>query len=110
LSEAEQQALIVEEIQRFIKMAKERGQLSIEEINELLPQEIIAPSVLDTFMLALEKNGVIITEQAENKKERDDEEALFGDGDALAEAAEEEAEEEDSDPRAYDPVRLYLRK
>lgn len=108
LSEKEQKTLIVEEIQRFIKMAKERGSLSIEEINELLPQEITLASVLDQFMQALEVNGVIITDTSENKKDKDEEDAaLFGDGTG---EDEDRDEEEDADPRANDPVRLYLRK
>src|SRR5271169_1368878 len=76
LSEKEQQVLILEEIQRFIKLAKERGTLAIEEINELLPHEMTAPTVLDQFMQALEVNGVIITDGSEAKKE-DEEERLF---------------------------------
>jgi RNA polymerase primary sigma factor len=108
LSEKEQQALIVEEIQRFIKLAKERGSLSIEEINEALPQEITLASVLDQFMQALEVNGVIITDNSESKKEKEDEETnLFAE---KSEDDEDADEEEDSDPRANDPVRLYLRK
>ncbi|MCB0351195.1 MAG: RNA polymerase sigma factor RpoD, partial [Bdellovibrionales bacterium] len=109
LSEAEQQTLILEEIQRFIKLGKERGALSIEELNELLPQEIILANVLDQFMQALDINGVIITDNSENKKDgdEDDERSLFSEG---AADDEEKDEEEDSDPRANDPVRLYLRK
>jgi len=108
LSEKEQQAIIVEEIQRFIKMSKERAMLTMEDVNELLPPEILSPIVLDQFMQALEVNGVIITDTSENKKDSDDETALFEEG---ANSEEEEAdEEESSDPRANDPVRLYLRK
>jgi RNA polymerase primary sigma factor len=107
LTEAEQHTLILEEIQRFIKLAKERGALSIEELNELLPQEIIAASVLDQFMQALDINGVIITDNSENKKDDDEEQNLFSEGSS---DEEEKDEEEDSDPRANDPVRLYLRK
>jgi RNA polymerase primary sigma factor len=109
LSEKDQQKIIVEEIQRFIKMAKEKGSLSIEEINEALPAEIIEPSVLDYFMQALDVNGVIVTDTSENKKDEEKEEEFFldkGDGDDK----EEEEEEEASDPKANDPVRLYLRK
>lgn len=106
LGEKEQHALILEEIQRFIKMAKERGALTIEDINELLPQEINLAAVLDQFMQALEINGVIVIDGTENKK--DDEERLFegenGDDD------EDGDEEDSSDPRSNDPVRLYLRK
>src|SRR5690242_1417287 len=75
----QQDELIREEIQRFIKLAKERPSLSIEEINELLPPEIIAASVLDTFMQALEVNGVAITEVSDNKDKDEEDEFFLGD-------------------------------
>jgi len=76
ISLEQQQAMIHEEIQRFVRLAKERVSIAIEEINELLPPEITAASVLDTFMQALEVNGVAITESSENKKE-DEEDQFF---------------------------------
>ena len=107
----QQQVLIKEEIQRFIKLAKDKGYLTIEEINDLLPPEILDPSVLDTFMQALEVNGVIITD-ASSKKDSESE-----DGGFLADPEKEVEEEPDEDEKAdeedvkgNDPVRLYLRK
>lgn len=105
----EQQAMIVEEIQRFIRLFKEKGPLTVEEVNETLPQDIIEPSVIDHFMQALEVNGVIISDSAENKKEGEEEEGLFLDEAARGEDDEEE-EEEKFDPKSNDPVRLYLKK
>ncbi len=110
LSEAEQQIIIVEEIQRFIKLAKERGALLIEEINELLAPEIISAPVLDHFMQALEVNGVIITDGSENKKDSDEDEGRLFEAEGFAGEDEEADEEESGDPRSNDPVRLYLRK
>lgn len=113
LSLEAQQSLIKEEIQRFIKLAKDRGFLVIEEINDLLPAEIVDSSVLDTFMQALEVNGVIVTDLAEQKKREDGD----GDGTFLADPDKEVEEEADEDEKAdeedvkgNDPVRLYLRK
>jgi RNA polymerase primary sigma factor len=108
LTLAEQEVLIREEIQRFIKMAKEKGSLTIEEINELLPQEIIAPSVLDSFMQALEVNGVVITELVEKAGE-EDLASFLADPDKEDEDLEDE-EVEAEDVKGNDPVRLYLRK
>ena len=54
LSLAEQETLIKEEIQKFVKLGKEKTSMTVEEINELLPAEILAPSVLDAFMQALD--------------------------------------------------------
>jgi RNA polymerase primary sigma factor len=104
--------LIKEEIQRFIKLAKDKGFLTIEEINEILPAEIIEASVLDSFMQALEINGVIITELSGNKEKEGEEATGF-----LADPDKEDEEEADEDEKAdeddvkgNDPVRLYLRK
>jgi RNA polymerase primary sigma factor len=112
LTLAQQEELIKEEIQRFIKLAKERPAFSIEEINDLLQPEIIAASVLDTFMQALEVNGVVITDSSENKKDDEDEEDQFFLSDPDKEEKEEEEEEKESegDAKSNDPVRLYLRK
>src|ERR1700677_1675168 len=105
----QQEEQIKEEIQRFIKLAKERAQLTVEEINELLPPEIIASSVLDTFMQALEVNGVIIADTSETKKEDEEDQFFLADPDSEVEE-DEEAEEVESDAKSNDPVRLYLRK
>ena len=108
LSLAEQEALIKEEIQRFIKLSKEKPTLTIEEINELLPPEIMAPSVLDAFMQGLESNGVVITELVENKEEGEG--AFLADPDKEDEEVDEEEAKEAEDVKGNDPVRLYLRK
>ena len=81
LTLGEQQALIKEENQRFIKLAKEKGFITIEEINELLPPEILDASVLDSFMQALEVNGVVITDLSQKKDTDDETGAFLGDPD-----------------------------
>ena len=111
LSTTDQNVLIREEIQRFIKLAKDKGFLTIEEINELLPTEIVDPAALDSFMQALEVNGVIITELSANKKEgEDDAQNFLGDPDKEEEEADEDEKLDDDDMKGNDPVRLYLRK
>src|SRR4051812_15815554 len=87
----QQEEMIREEIQRFVRLAKERTSIAIEEINELLPPEIIAASVLDTFMQALEVNGVVITEPSDKEKGEEGDQFFLGDPDK--EDKEEEEEE-----------------
>jgi len=107
LSIAEQEVIAKEELQKLIKLAKEKGRITIEEINETLPQEILAVSVLDSFMQSLEANGVVITEHSEIAKQEEQEEFLANaDEDDLDEEEVKEAE----DVKGADPVRLYLRK
>lgn len=110
LSVTEQDALIKEEIAKFVKLGKERGLLSIEEINDLLPQEITAGSVLDSFMQALEANGIVISEHSEMAKQEESEEAFLADPDKDDEEVDEEELQESEDVKGNDPVRLYLRK
>lgn len=110
LTLAQQEELIKEEIQRFIKLSKEKESLSIEEINELLPPEIINPQVLDSFMQALEVGGVIISESLENSKEEGDEGFMLGDPDKETKEEEDEEAEVAEDTKSNDPVRVYLRK
>lgn len=110
LSVDEQLAVVKEEIQRLTKAAKDRGAITIEEINESLPPEIIAASVLDHLMQSMELAGVNITEPSENKKEEEDGESFFLDDSASNAKEEQEEEEEVADTRSNDPVRLYLRK
>jgi len=108
LSVQEQLVLIKEEIQRFTAIAKDKGSLSIEEINELLPPEIVAAEVLDQFMQALEVAGVDFTESSENSKDGESSDTFYlGDPNAQEEEEEKEVAE---DTKSNDPVRLYLRK
>ncbi len=112
LTPLEQQTLIKEEVDRFLRLGREKGFLTVEEINELLPVELIDPTALDIFMQALDTAGVIITELAAQKKDGDEEgQAFLADPDA---EQEEEDEDEDAgesdDVKGNDPVRLYLRK
>jgi len=107
----QQQAMIKEEIQRFTKIARDKGHLTIEEINELLPQEIIDASVLDSFMQALEVNGVIITDATQKKDGEEGEQGFLADPDSEAEEeADEDEKADEEDVKGNDPVRLYLRK
>ncbi|KYG60642.1 RNA polymerase sigma factor RpoD [Bdellovibrio bacteriovorus] len=110
LSLQEQETLIKEEIQRFLKLAKEKGALTIEEINDLLPPEIIAPSVLDAFMHALEGGGVVISDLSETSKEEEGEGAFLESPDSEDEEIDDEEKAESEDVKGNDPVRLYLRK
>ena len=111
LDAAAQLVLIKDEIERFTRMSREKGFITVEELNDLLPVEIIDAGVLDTFMSALDSAGVIITEPAQ-KKEGDEEGATFlADPDAEEEEKDEDEEKsEDEDMKGNDPVRLYLRK
>ena len=108
LSIAEQEILSKDEVEKLIRMAKEKGTLTIVDINEALPTELTAPSVLDQVMSALEAAGVAISEYTEQAK-ADEKEEFLENSEKDEEEDEEEAKEA-SDVKGTDPVRLYLRK
>ncbi len=113
LTVADQSEAIKEEILRFTKFAREKGFLTIEEINDLLPAEILEVSVLDSFMQALEVAGVIITDPAAKKDEEGEQSAFLADPNKEDDDEDEEDEDKKSseeDAKGNDPVRLYLRK
>ena len=112
LSPLQQQTVIKDEAERFLRLGREKGFLTVEEINELLPAELIDATALDIFMQALDTAGVIITELSAQKKDGDEEGQTF-----LADPDAEEEEDDDDedagesdDVKGNDPVRLYLRK
>jgi RNA polymerase primary sigma factor len=110
LTAQEQEALVNEEVQRFVKLSKEKGSLTIEEINEQLPPEIILPAVLDAFMHSLEVNGVSISDLSELKSDEDGKDQFLSDSDLDDEEVDEEEKADSEDLKGNDPVRLYLRK
>lgn len=111
LSPAEQEAMIKEEVEKFLKISKEKGTLTIEEINDMLPPEIIHPAVLDSFMHALEAGGASILEYSEDAKaEEEGEGAFLTDADKSDDDEDAEEKAESEDVKGNDPVRLYLRK
>ena len=106
VGKARQYQMISKEIQRFVALVQERKELSIAEINEQLPTEILNPEVLDAFMQGLEAHSVIITDRQENKQEASSNEENF----FLADPEKPEEDEGREDSKGNDPVRLYLRK
>ncbi len=108
LTLVEQEAMIKEEIQKFLKLAKEKPFLTIEEINENLPPEIVAASVLDQLMQTLENNNVVLKDATELGKAGEESETFLAD--AETEEVDEDELAEAEDVKGNDPVRLYLRK
>ena len=109
LSLSEQEALAKEEIQKIIKIAKEKGRITVEEINDNLSVEIVAVAVLDSFMQSLEANGVVVTEHSEAAKS-DEKEEFLSEVDDDDDEDDEDVPKGAEDVKGTDPVRLYLRK
>jgi RNA polymerase primary sigma factor len=103
------------EIRKLLDMGLQRGYLTYEEVNELLPPEVISPQAIDEVMHLLAENEVEVIDSAKRPKDSEDEEGEEAEGTLLAGplgAAPEEAEEvaEPEYARGADPVKLYLKK
>ena len=101
------------EIKKLLDMGVQRGYLSYEEVNELMPPEIITPDAIDEVMNLLSDNEIEVLDAAKRVKDADEEEeseeAVLGPGPAIG--AEEGEEPVTPDlARGADPVKLYLKK
>jgi RNA polymerase primary sigma factor len=101
----------MKELKKILELGLQRGFLTYEEINDLLPAEIVEPAKIDEIMNILSENDIDVLDSA---KRRDDDESseeaessVFGD----AESEEKEGAEETAAAKASaDPVKLYLKK
>ena len=95
-------------VKRLIAKAKERGYITFDELNAVLPPEQNSSEQIEDVMSAFSEMGIQVVESEENE----DGEAPV----AKAEKAEEVEEEqtgnidEESVGRTDDPVRMYLRE
>ncbi len=103
------------EIKKLLDMGVQRGYLSYEEVNELMPPEMITPEAIDEVMNLLSESEIEVIDSAKRPKDSDDEEeseeGALGPGSAVGaeEGAEEGAVAADL-ARGADPVKLYLKK
>jgi RNA polymerase primary sigma factor len=99
----------MEEVQQLIDLGKEKGFLTYDEVNDLLPADMVSSDQLDDVMSMFGEMDieVVDSEQKIALKDRSLDEGIEG---------EEEEEEEESDfeagvlGRTSDPVRMYLRE
>jgi len=101
------------EIKKLLDMGVQRGYLTYEEVNELMPPEIITPDAIDDIMNLLQDNEIEVIDSVKRPKETDDDdeadEAVLGAGPVPAGEEGEEPVVGDL-ARGADPVKLYLKK
>jgi len=92
----------VEAVKKMIKKGKERGYVTVDEINAALPQDKINSDMIEDTMAMLSEMGISVTEGDDEEEKKPEAEG------------EEEKEEgnvsSDELGRTDDPVRLYLRE
>ncbi len=96
-------------VKKMVAKAKERGYVSLDEINQALPQEQVSAEQIEDTLAMLSEMGITVVEGEEQEEE-----------DASKKGAAAEEEEESSNAsgnvsdeevgRTDDPVRMYLRE
>src|SRR5258707_14143936 len=94
-------------VKKFIKQAKARGYVTMDELNKVLPSEEVTSEAIEDTLAMLSEMGVNVVEA-----EEDAEAGESGGEVAVREetAVAESAAKESSYDRTDDPVRMYLRE
>ena len=82
----------------LLERGKEKGFVTYEELNELLPEDAVSPEKIDKILMTLDEMGIDILDEADEAAAAKEDES-----DVL-----EEVEEEEITDRIDDPVRMYL--
>ncbi|MDG6094346.1 RNA polymerase sigma factor RpoD [Acetobacter sp. AN02] len=103
-------------VKRLIAKGRERGYITFDELNAVLPQDQMSSEQIEDVMAVLSEMGIQVVESEENE----DSENAEKDGESGSEEEEEaEAESSEGSPsgnvsenigRTDDPVRMYLRE
>jgi RNA polymerase primary sigma factor len=92
-------------VKRFIKQAKARGYVTMDELNKVLPSEEVTSEQIEDTLAMLSEMGVNVVENDETEGEGEGGEVAVREESAVA--VSEKAETYD---RTDDPVRMYLRE
>lgn len=101
-------------IKKMIARAKKRGFITIDELNEALPQDQMASEQIEDIMSAINDMGinVVENEEASDDDEDKEEEPVEEEVDPLDDGGPRPAAATKKEPtdRTDDPVRMYLRE
>lgn len=106
-------------IKKLVARAKKRGYITVDQLNEMLPQDQMTSEQIEDIMSALNDMGVNVVENEDAgedgeseeraKQEEDDGDDSAGEQDD-ASAAFEPVKKKETVDRTDDPVRMYLRE
>src|SRR5437588_7612507 len=90
-------------VKKFIKQAKARGYVTMDELNKVLPSEEVTSEAIEDTLAMLSEMGVNVVEAEEDAEGGG--EVVVREESAVVETAKEAAYD-----RTDDPVRMYLRE
>jgi RNA polymerase primary sigma factor len=90
-------------IQELLAKGKKQGFLTYDEINEILPEDMLSPEQIDETLMLFDDNGIEVVDEKQNKKIE-----------KLKAVTETKIVSEEADGGDYgsvtDPVKMYLRE
>src|SRR5215204_2207033 len=98
----------MKEVKKLIDLGKEKGYLTYDDVNDMLPAEVVSPDQIDDVMSIFGEMDIEVVDSNQRV-------TLGGAGEDLADDEEDEKEIEgesdgDSVGKTGDPVRMYLRE
>jgi RNA polymerase primary sigma factor len=94
------------DLKQLIDEGKKKGYLTYDDMNRILPADLISPERLDSILMMLDDMGIDIVDEAESEQKE------FLEEEQAEESEEREEEESDlkglGPERIDDPVRMYL--
>ena len=104
-------------VKKFIKQAKARGYVTMDELNKVLPSDKVSSEQIEDTMALLNEMGINVIESEESDGEGEEENAAQEEdepegGDLVEVARPAPVATRTSEPadRTDDPVRMYLRE
>src|SRR5579864_2424034 len=92
-------------VKKFIKHAKARGYVTMDELNKVLPSEEVTSEAIEDTLAMLSEMGVNVVEGEDDAPEPEGGEVAVREEQAVVETTKESAYD-----RTDDPVRMYLRE
>ncbi len=99
-------------IVKLLEYAKEKKSLTWDELNSLLPDEIVNSEKMDGILVLLEKNNIQLIEDEPQLEEMDEDTVIQQEeaGEQQDEHARKQLVYNEKDSNGDDPIRLYLRE
>ncbi|MCR9222077.1 MAG: RNA polymerase sigma factor RpoD [Alphaproteobacteria bacterium] len=91
-------------VKKLLQKGKERGFITIDELNAALPQEQVSSEQIEDVMTMLNDMGINVTENEEEAEQEKTEEEEAPESSAAGNIADDDV------GRTDDPVRMYLRE
>jgi RNA polymerase primary sigma factor len=102
------------DIKKLVARAKKRGYITVDQLNEMLPQDQMSSEQIEDVMSALNEMGVNVVENDEGGEDGEEQKDEDDDIDPVDSSEENapalETKKKETIDRTDDPVRMYLRE